>query len=473
MVRVEVVAGRPGAGVDTIIPVVKSKKPVAAGIPLAEFEGKKYTMALARRGTTRILYVGVGDKATVCSGRVRKAVGAATKQLLRMGASNIAVVLNDFSQHAQAAVEGAVMASYRFEDFKEPKARRKNALRSLRITVNKADLAQARTAARNGNIIATAVNYARQIGNLPPNVLYPSVLAEKAQALAKECQLGFQVWDEDKLERQKFGGILAVGRGSAKTPRLIALEYRPAGTEKIKPVVLIGKSITFDSGGISIKPADGMEAMKFDKMGGCAVLGAMKAVAALKLPFPVIGLLGAAENMPGMTAYRPGDIVTTYDGKTIEVISTDAEGRVVLADVLAYARKHYQPRLMIDLATLTGAAVVALGNKRAALFSTDDELAEAILKAGRESGEAIWRLPLGEDYDDLIKSDVATAKNSGGRWGGACTAAAFLQKWAEDTPWAHIDMAGPGIDQAEVGHLDKGATGYGVRLIIETLRQLK
>jgi leucyl aminopeptidase len=280
-----------------------------------------------------------------------------------------------------------------------------------------------------------------------------------------------RVWDEAALKKEKFGGILAVGQGSANPPRMIALEYK-GGRKDARPIVLVGKAITFDTGGISIKPADKMDEMKFDKMGGCAVLGAMKAIAALKLPFPVVGLIASAENMPGSRAYRPGDIVTSYDGKTIEVLNTDAEGRVVLADALAYARLHYKPRYMVDFATLTGACVIALGPHRAGLFTGDATLRQEIMKAGRSTGDQVWELPLGDEYDEMIRSDVALVKNTGGREGGASTAASFLKAWVEDVPWAHLDIAGTAWTTRDLPHLEKGATGFGVRLIVEALQSL-
>ncbi|MDE1171609.1 MAG: leucyl aminopeptidase [Verrucomicrobium sp.] len=319
--------------------------------------------------------------------------------------------------------------------------------------------------------MARAANLVREVGNLPPNHITPATLAERARALAKTHGLAVKVWDEKQLKREGFGGILAVGQGSANPPRFISLEYRGKGASSAAPYVVVGKAITFDSGGISIKPGEGMDEMKFDKMGGVAVLGILQAVSELKLPIRVVGLISSAENMPGSRAYRPGDIVTTYNGQTIEVLNTDAEGRIVLADALAYAVKHLKPKLMFDMATLTGAVVVALGGGRTGLFATDEKIRQDLWENSEEAGDPAWPLPFAEEYSDQIKSDVALVKNTGGRQGGASTAASFLHHWTGDTPWVHLDIAGTAWTTKELPYLEKGATGAGVRLITDYLRR--
>ena len=304
--------------------------------------------------------------------------------------------------------------------------------------------------------------------------MFPSVLADYARQLAKENNLKCTVLGKTALEKGGFGGLLAVGGGSAHEPHLIVLEYHGSHHESTQsPIALVGKAITFDSGGISIKPSEKMDEMKFDKCGGVAVLGAMRAIAQLKLPLNVIGVIAAAENMPSSTSYRPGDIVTSYPGPdkrgvTIEVLNTDAEGRIVLGDALAYARER-KPQAIIDLATLTGACVVALGTYAAGLFGNDELLLERIRAAGERTGERVWPLPLWQEYKDKIKSDVADHKNTGGREGGAITAAAFLARYVGDTPWAHLDIAGTAWTTEERPYLAKGATGFGVRLAVDTL----
>jgi leucyl aminopeptidase len=433
-----------------------------------EFNGARNTTCLLREGSRRMLHVGLGPSSAVSANTLRQAAGQGVKALSKLGAEGICLDVRGFESHAQAATEGAVLATYRFEDFKAPDARRKTRVQALELWVGSSERSAAEKASRVGWELADATNLTRSIGNQPPNVLTPRKLADRANSLAKSLGLRCRVWDEKALRREGFGGILAVGQGSANPPRLICIEG-PGNSAKIPTVVVVGKAITFDTGGISIKPADRMEDMKWDKMGGCAVLGIVQAVRRLKLPIRLIGLIASAENMPSDRAYRPSDLVTTWDGKVIEVINTDAEGRVVLADALAYGRETYRPDLMIDLATLTGACVVALGGKRAGLF-TDDELTRARLIAiGEETGDRVWPLPMGEEYDDQIRSDAGLVKNTGGREGGACTAASFLKHWAGSTKWAHLDIAGPAMGGRDVPHLEKGATGFGVRLVTQYL----
>ena len=287
-------------------------------------------------------------------------------------------------------------------------------------------------------------------------------------SLVSDKGLRVTILNEKALKAGKFGGILAVGKGSARPPRLILLEHRGGGAGEA-PVALVGKAITFDTGGISIKPAANMEEMIFDKSGGMAVLGAMAAIADLKIKRNVIGVIASAENMPGPDAYRPGDIVTAYDGKHIEILNTDAEGRVVLADAIAYARKVRKAAAIIDLATLTGAMGVALGEAAAGIWSTSDSLKEQLLAASEKTGERLWPMPLYPEYEEQIRSDVALVKNTGGRLAGSCTAATFLKTFAEETPWAHIDIAYTASTDKERADLARGATGFGIRTLVELL----
>lgn len=469
-VRIQVVTAAKSA--DSVHFVSKESAHLPSGIRKEEFQGDKLTSVLLRDGARRTLYVGVGDKVKVETDTLRRAAGAAIKQLLKIGAEEIAIEVDGWNAYAQAIVEGALLASYRFEDFKQEAARRKNALKRLQLVTTPSHVAQVKKLAAVGEILAESTNYARSIGNQPPNELTPAALADEAKALAGDLGLKVTIFDEKKLKAGKFGGILAVGQGSAAPPRLIVIEYW-GGSKKNRPIALVGKAITFDTGGISIKPGAQMDEMKFDKMGGCAVLGAIQAIARLKLPINVVAVVTSAENMPGSKAYRPGDIITTYDGKTIEVLNTDAEGRIVLADAIAYVRKVYHPRYLVDFATLTGACVVALGQSRAGFFTDSVTLRESLSVAGKETGDSVWELPLGDEYDAEMKSDIATVKNAGARWGGACTAAAFLKVFVEETPWAHIDIAGTAWITSDKAYLEKGATGFGVRLIVEALGQLE
>ncbi|RYD41343.1 MAG: leucyl aminopeptidase, partial [Verrucomicrobiaceae bacterium] len=359
--------------------------------------------------------------------------------------------------------EGCILADYRFEEFKTKKS---SGIATLRVQVLQEDLAGAKRAGEKGRKIAEATNFCRDVGNQPGNLLFPETLAKRAQRMATSKSLKCTVLDEVKLKEKKFGGLLAVGAGSIRGPRLIILEHR-GGKPGEAPLVLVGKAITFDSGGISIKPPANMEDMIFDKCGGMAVLGAMAAIADLKLKRNVVGILAAAENLPSATAYRPGDIITTYDGKFVEIVNTDAEGRVVLADAIAYARKDLKAAAIIDLATLTGACGIALGEYAAGLWSNAESFEEKVNAASERAGERVWRMPMFSEYDDQIKSDVALIKNSGGRLGGACTGAAFLKTFAEETPWAHLDIAFTSHRSKDQAHLARGATGFGVRTLLE------
>lgn len=402
------------------------------------------------------------------SGQIlRSATGTAVRFLKKIDRTKVVLDASHHLGFAQAMVEGAVLADYQFEQFKTSKTA---PLKSLRMVVPKADLPQAKRAGIRAKILADATNYARNIGNQPGNFIYPASLAAEAGKLASRAKLDITVLDEKALQAGKFGGLLAVGSGSARPPRLIVLEHRGGGSEA--PVALVGKAITFDTGGISIKSAANMEEMIFDKSGGVAVLGAMAAVSGLKLKRNVVGIIASAENMPGSRAYRPGDIVTTYDGKHIEIVNTDAEGRVVLADAIGYARRVKNASAIIDLATLTGACGVALGECAAGMWSTSEELKQRLLDASRISGERLWPMPLYSEYEDQIKSDVAFVKNSGGKLAGACTAAAFLKAFASETPWAHFDIAYTASIGSDRSDLARGATGFGIRTMAEYLEAL-
>jgi len=420
----------------------------------------------------RVLLVGLGNRTKFTIEVMRRAMGMAAKRLRDLGIERAAVqVISDGDASLRAIVEAAVLATYRFHQFKADEDGDATKLKTLTLCLPDADLKSARKAVAAAQVIAEATNYARDIGNLPGNIVTPRVMADYARQLAEKSGLVCTVLAKKELEQGGFGGLLAVGGGSANEPHLIVLEY--SGAKDAAPIALVGKAITFDSGGISIKPSDKMDEMKFDKCGGVAVLGILKAVARLKLPVNLIGVISSAENMPSSTSYRPGDIVTSYRGAdkravTIEVLNTDAEGRIVLGDALAYARER-GARTIIDFATLTGACVVALGSFAAGLLGNDDALQEKIRAAADRTGDRVWPLPLWQEYKDKIKSDVADIKNTGGRYGGAITAAAFLAKYVGDTPWAHLDIAGTAWTTEELPYLTKGATGFGVRLVVDLL----
>ncbi len=444
--------------------------PLPAGVPASEFDGAVCSTVLLREKGQRTLVVGLGEKEKIEPDTLRRAAGAAIKHLLKLGSTEVALDLHAFSEHAGPAVEGALLASYKFEGFgKDASKNKRGVLSRLQILVRENELIAARMQARDAEIVATISNTMRGIGNLPGNMLTPAILAEKAQELAKDRALTVKIWNERHLQRDGFGGILAVGQGSVHPPRLIVLEYR-GGARRDTPVALVGKAITFDSGGISIKPGAAMDEMKWDKMGGLAVLGIMLAAADLKLPLNLIGLIPSAENLPGPDAYRPGDIITTRDGKTIEVLNTDAEGRIIVADAIAHARLTYKPSAILEFSTLTGAVIMALGHRRAGIFTAEEKLRTAFLAAGKTTGELVWPLPIDDEYKENVLSEIATAKNTSFREGSACSSASFVKLWAEETPFAHFDIAGTAWTTKPPAHLEGGATGFGIRLTLAALR---
>ncbi len=454
-----------------------------------DFRGKRGETLLllgdARSPVRRVLLVGLGPEGTLSTDAVRRAAGAAIGAAQARHGSNVAFLapasrsLRPPAQ-AQAAAEGALLAAYRFDRYK---TRREEAPASItRFTVlieRGADLRAARLAAESGRVIAESQNVARDLSNAPGNALPPAALASAAEKIAQTSGLGCRVLDVPEMKKRGMGGILGVGQGSANPPRLIVLEHgapprqRGAAARRrgTRPTVcLVGKGITFDSGGISIKPAAAMHEMKHDMSGAAAVIGALRAAALLKLPLHVIGIVAAAENLPSASAYRPGDVLTTASGQTIEILNTDAEGRVVLSDALHFARTEYEPDAIVDVATLTGACVVALGKWCSGLFASDDRLAERLAHAGETTAERVWRMPVWDDHREAVRSDVADLKNTGGRDGGAITAAAFLSCFVEKTPWAHLDIAGTAYVDKPSPYQPRGATGVGVRLLTEWLR---
>lgn len=443
-----------------------------------EFRGKKGEVKsyplLRGKKVTRFSLVGLGRRKEFDGAVLRAAVTRAGSGIASVGLTRIAATLPEVSPHTmpalrvvQTVVESLLVGAYRFTELRSEPPEPGWAYPTEIVTyTSERPASQIREALQWGSVLAEATNYARDLDNLPGNVVTPAELAQRAIALAAEFGLQAKVLDEATLRKQGFGGILAVGCGSQNPPRLILLEHKGNG----EPVVLVGKGVTFDSGGISLKPSAGMDEMKFDKSGAIAVLGAMRAVAALNLPRRVVGVIAAAENLPSGSAQRPGDIITIYNRKTVEVANTDAEGRLILADALAYAEKRYQPAAMIDIATLTGACVIALGNHVAGLFTEDEELAERLTVAGRQSGDRVWRLPLWPEYGEQMKSHYADLKNIGGKEGGAVTGAWFLSQFVQETPWAHVDIAGTAWTDPKRPPYTAGATGFGVRLFLEFLR---
>ena len=360
---------------------------------------------------------------------------------------------------------GLRLRGYRFDKYKTRKKESEdNGAEAPHFVIGSSHPAAARAAGEERFAIAEGVELARNLVNEPPNVLFPLEFADRAKALEK-LGVDVDILDEKAMGKLGMNALLAVGRGSARESRLVAMRWNGARSKRTKPIALVGKGVCFDSGGISIKPSAGMEDMKGDMGGAACVVGLMHALAARKAKINVVGIVGLVENMPDGDAIRPGDIITSMSGQTIEIVNTDAEGRLVLSDALWYAEQTFSPRAIIDLATLTGAIIVALGNEVAGLFSNNDELAERLRAAGEATGEKVWRMPLGAAYDKLIDSKFADMKNTGGRHGGSITAAQFLQRFVKETPWAHIDVAGTAMGSPPSDINQSWGSGWGVRLL--------
>ncbi|MBF5042559.1 leucyl aminopeptidase [Aggregicoccus sp. 17bor-14] len=425
----------------------------------------------------RVLLLGLGAPARFTPEVLRLAAGRAAKTALRLKAAQLTLALPAAAEPREACVqavaEGLVLGAYRFDRYKT-QGRDAQGLATVRVLlpegVEKDRALQA--ALDHGVRVAEATNWARDLVNEPPNVVNPTRLAEAAQEAAREGGLKATIGGRREIERMKMGMFLGVTQGSAEEPRLIQVSYVPKDPTAAKraPLALVGKAITFDSGGLSLKTAEGMVDMKTDMAGSAAVLGAMKVIAQLKPPFPVHAFIGACENMPSGTAYRPGDVLTSRLGKTVEITNTDAEGRLVLGDILTWAAEH-QPAQIVDLATLTGACIVALGNYIVGAFGDDEGAMEAVLSAAWSAGEELWRMPIHELQKDALRSEIADMKNSGERWGGAINAAHFLREFVGETPWVHLDIAGPSQSPKERGYHGKGATGVGVRTLVELVRR--
>jgi leucyl aminopeptidase len=439
-----------------------------------ELKGKHKELSLihslGRLPSPRVLIVGLGKQQDFTLDRVRNLAAGAARYLRRLSVDSFATITHgaglaglEPEACAQAIAEGTVLGLY---TFKRHKKKNENEREVREVTIVEQDASKVRAlrrAVERGRILAEAANFARDMANEPANILTPTEMASRARKMAKETGLECRVLEQKELEKMGMGAFLGVARGSRQPPKLIVLDYRGGGR---RPTLgLLGKGITFDSGGISIKPSAGMEAMKGDMHGGASVIAAMGAIARLKPRINVTAIVPTTENMPGGNATKPGDVVKAMSGKTIEVINTDAEGRLVLADALAYARKlELSP--LVDVATLTGAISIALGKVALGTMTNNQELCDRVIEAGKASGEKIWQLPLFDEYKEQIKSDVADIKNVGGREGGAITAALFLAEFAEDTPWVHLDMAGVDHYDKENGVLVKGASGIPVRTLV-------
>jgi len=427
--------------------------------------------APAGLGAKRLLVVGLGKKDKLASPAVRNAAGTAVRFAKPRGIRELVIALPEIEEYAarsaRALAEGAILADYDPDTYRSD--RKDRSVQSVTLAAPGADSPAVQAAFDEGVIVGESQNFTRVLVNEPGNKLTPTILGQRAAEMAEQVGLDWQVHSTEKLVELKMGAFLGVAQGSAEPPALIVLHYEPEGVTDGPILGLVGKGITFDTGGISIKPGDNMEKMKYDMAGGAAMLGAMRAIALLKPKVRVICIVCAAENMPDGKAYKPGDVITAMSGKTIDVINTDAEGRLVLADGLTYAKQLGATHL-INAATLTGAIGVALGLHNGGAFSNDDGTFEKFAAGLKTSGEKFWRMPLGEEYAEQIKSDIADIKNTGGRYGGASTAAEFLHVFAEDTPWIHLDIAGMAwIDDAR-SYIAKGPSGFAVRSILEWVR---
>ncbi len=428
----------------------------------------------------RVLITGLGKEGEFKGSRARQAAAAAAKRVRELGLAQFATVVHgagrgglSVADAAQAVVEGSLLGAYRFASYKrEADEKDKPEIASLTVLEADADkLAAVGEGARAGQVVGEQANWARDLVNEPANYLPPRELARRIRERADAVGLKVDVLGEKQMAELGAGSFLGIAQGSAEEGQFIILEHIPQGVDvtAVPTVVLVGKAITFDSGGISIKPSEGMWRMKDDMGGGAATAAALLAAASLNLPVHAVGLIPAAENMPAGNSIKPSDVVKAMNGKTVEIISTDAEGRQVLADALCYAAR-YSPTAVVDIATLTGSMVVALGQEIAGVFCDDEDLRGRLLAAGELTGEPLWPMPLWKPYRRLINTDVADMKNSGGRWGGSIIGALFLNEFAEGFPWAHLDIAGPVYQEEASAFLARGANGFGARLLFELLK---
>jgi len=425
-------------------------------------EGEVLSLPLPGMRIPLLYLVGLGKKEKVGPDTLRKASAVAVRTLKKDRVEeSLLITHKQESQTLQALTEGVILGSYSFDKYKKEKEEEPFEVKRILIYGTEAE------AVERGRILAEAQNYARSLVNEPGNVINPETLAQEAKKLAKEMGLECKVYDEKQIQKMGMNALWSVGKGSSTPPRFIHLTYKPKGKAKDR-IAIVGKGLTFDSGGLNIKPGDYMRTMKMDKSGACGVLGIMRAIAQLKPQVEVHGIIGAAENMPSGTAYRPDDIIRAKNGKYIEIDNTDAEGRVTLADALSYA-SDLKPSVIIDMATLTGACMVALGEFTAGLFSNSERLASRLEEISKVTGERLWRLPLDDErLRKKIKKGPADVVNTGGRYGGAITAAMFLEEFVEDgIEWAHLDIAGPAWSREDYGYYTQGGTGFGVRTLTE------
>ena len=437
-----------------------------------EFTGKLYEIAILHYpqgiAAKRLVAVGGGKREKFSTVEARNIAGVLVRALKSKGVRNIVLALDPAhtADYVNAAAEGAVLGAWDADIYKSDPKTKEKAIDSFKIAVPGRTGRDLEEALRRGEVVAHAQNLTRDLVNEPANRLTPGILAERAKQMAADAGLAFELLDQNEMAKLGMGALLGVSQGSTNPPFLIVLKYQPVASNINQHLALVGKGVTFDTGGISIKPSEGMEKMKYDMAGAAAVIGAMKAIAQLKPSVSVTGYVPTVENMVSGNAQRPGDIVTAMSGKTIEVLNTDAEGRLILADAITYANRNGATHI-VDAATLTGAIAIALGHYNVGAFTNNDALLNRVLAAARTAGEKVWQLPMDDEYKDYLKSAFADLPNIGGRYGGSITAAWFLREFADPTPWVHLDIAGTAWLDEPRPWLSKGPTGVAVRSFVQ------
>ncbi|MDQ6788082.1 MAG: leucyl aminopeptidase [Acidobacteriota bacterium] len=441
--------------------------------------GETLLLRFAQKGKNKagsVLLIGVGDRGDYKTAGVAKVAGTATRYLRKCNAKSFALMPRcddaDASEVAACAMQGVVTSQFELDKYKTQEKNDKS-IDNFVLYIEGAKSSEVKDGLQRGEIIGDSMNFTRDLANEPPNILHPTEMANRAQKMAKDVGLKCEILDRKQMEKLGMGSLISVTLGSEQPPKLIVLRYEPKKStgKKGELLALVGKGITFDTGGISIKPAEGMEAMKYDMSGGATVIGTMRAIGLLKPSVPVIGVVAAVENMPGGKATRPSDIVTAMTGKTVEILNTDAEGRLVLADAVAYAEAQGATKI-IDMATLTGAVIIALGDLNTAVLGNDQELVDEIIACGREAGENFWQLPIGKEYSKGIKSDIADIKNIGpARKAGTIIGAVFIQEFVDKAKWAHLDIAGTAWADGEKPHQSKGPTAVAVRTLLKLVEK--
>lgn len=470
----------PGSDVAIVNRALDGLLSSVAGLDSTEMSGKKGELSVlhtgGKIGARRLVMVGLGKRSEANESTLREASGAAIRRMRDIHAKRVASALHrsidsgTAESRAAAVIEGSVRGLWEPDSYRAESDRAGDVDHLIVVEPDTKGASAVQTGIARGRILGESANLARDLVNEPANELLPAALAERARALASEVGLGCEVLDEDAMFRLGMGALLAVSVGSENRARMVVLRHTP--NPGAPELALVGKGITFDTGGISLKVKDGMEAMKGDMAGAAAVIGALRAIALLKVPVNVVGVAPCAENMPSGKAFRPGDVFRCMNGRTVEIISTDAEGRMVLADALTYTARNLNARRIVDTATLTGACVVALGRAATGAVTNNPELFQRVRQASESAGERIWELPWYTDYREQIKSDIADMKNSGGREGGALTAAAFLKEFVDDAPWVHLDIAGTSSLEKPMPHQAKGATGVMVRTFVRLAESL-